>query len=208
MRRALLLSAAVVAGCAGAARLSRADLVGTTWREVCPAPEIATAYARLDADGEVVLLRDQDRSRWDAEAIAEGRRLLARALAIRRVGPYQLQAAIAGAHASAPTFDDTDWRTIRRLYAVLARLEPSPVVALNEAVAAALSEGPESGLALLSPIAEELDGYHYFHLARADMLATTGERDAARAAFDRALELCGSEAERRAIRRVAAEKLA
>ena len=164
--------------------------------------------ARLDADGEVVLLRDQDRSRWDAEAIAAGRRLLARALALRRVGPYQLQAAIAGAHASAPTFDDTDWRTIRRLYAVLARLEPSPIVSLNEAVAAALSEGPESGLALLSPIAEELDGYHYFHLARADMLATTGERDAARAAFDRALELCGSEAERRAIRRVAAEKLA
>ena len=89
---------------------------------------------------------------------------------------------------------------------MLARLEPSPIVSLNEAVAAALSEGPESGLALLSPIAEELDGYHYFHLARADMLAATGERGAARAAFDRALALCENETERRTIARVAAER--
>ncbi|WES65046.1 sigma factor-like helix-turn-helix DNA-binding protein [Microbacter sp. GSS18] len=163
--------------------------------------------ARLDADGEVVLLSEQDRSLWDADAIADGRRLLRRALSHRRIGPYQLQAAIAGAHDDAPTFDETDWATIRRLYAVLAKLEPSPVIRLNEAVAASLAEGGEAGLALLEPLAEPLDGYHYFHLARGDMLAQTGDRDAARRAFDRALDSCDSDAERRAIRRVAAERL-
>lgn len=164
--------------------------------------------ARLDPEGEIVLLADQDRSRWDARSIADGRELLARALRLRRVGPYQLQAAIAGAHADASDFDATDWRTIRRLYAVLGRLEPSPIVRLNEAVAASLSEGPDAGLALLDPLADPLDGYHYFHLSRADMLARAGHRDAASAAFTRALELCDSESERRAIRRVAGIRLA
>ncbi|MDZ8171567.1 RNA polymerase sigma factor [Microbacterium xanthum] len=164
--------------------------------------------ARLDDAGDVVLLRDQDRSTWDAASIAEGRRLLGRALRLRRVGSYQLQAAIAGAHASSPRFEDTDWSTIRRLYAVLGRIEPSAVVTLNEAVAASLEEGPEAGLALLAPLATDLDGYHYFHLARADMLAATGDRVAARFAFDRALALCENDTERRAIARVAAEKSA
>ncbi|MAP63818.1 MAG: RNA polymerase subunit sigma-24 [Microbacterium sp.] len=164
--------------------------------------------SRLDDAGEIVLLRDQDRAGWNAEDIADGRRLLGRGLRLRRVGPYQVQAAIAGAHASAPTFDETDWRTIRRLYAVLGRLEPSPIVVLNEAVAASLADGPEVGLALLQPIAADLDEYHYFHLARAEMCAAAGAHDDAREAFDRALELCRSDAERRAITRVAAAKLA
>ena len=164
--------------------------------------------ARLDADGEIVLLSDQDRSLWSADAIADGRRLFQRALRSRHVGPYALQAAIAAAHADAPTFEDTDWATIRRLYAVLGTLEPSPVVTLNEAVAAFLAEGGDAGLAMLEPVASDLEQYHYFHLARADMLAQTGRADAAREAFDRALETCDSEAERRAIRRVAAERLA
>ncbi|GLI27284.1 RNA polymerase sigma-70 factor, ECF subfamily protein [Agromyces rhizosphaerae] len=164
--------------------------------------------ARLDADGEIVLLSDQDRSLWSADALDEGRRLFQRALRSRRVGPYALQAAIAAAHAEAPTFEDTDWATIRRLYAVLGTLEPSPVVTLNEAVAAFLAEGGDAGLEMLEPVASDLEQYHYFHLARADMLAQTGRADAAREAFDRALETCDSEAERRAIRRVAAERLA
>ncbi|GAA1055324.1 RNA polymerase subunit sigma-24 [Agromyces luteolus] len=163
--------------------------------------------ARLDADGEIVLLSDQDRSLWDAGAIAEGRTLLARALRLRRVGTYQLQAAIAAAHAGAPTFDDTDWATIRRLYAVLGKLEPSPIVRLNEAVAASLSEGSDAGLALLAPLGSELADYHYFHLAHGDMLVRAGDPAGARAAFDRALDSCDSETERRAIGRLVSSRL-
>lgn len=163
--------------------------------------------ARLDDDGEIVLLRDQDRTRWDAASIADGTELLGRALRARRGGPYQLQAAIAAAHARAATFDDTDWVTIRRLYRVLAVLEPSPVVRLNEAVAVSLADGPEAGLAMLGPLEADLAQFHYFHLARADMLVHAGDLAAARVAFDRALALCDSETERRAIAREAASRL-
>ncbi|WP_396667491.1 RNA polymerase sigma factor [Microbacterium sp. R86528] len=164
--------------------------------------------ARLDDAGEVVLLRDQNRELWDGSAIENGRRLLGRALQQRRVGTYQLQAAIAAAHSTAPTFGDTDWSTIQRLYAVLARVEPSPVVELNGAVAASFADGPHAGLQLLEPIADDLATYHYFHLARADMLANAGRLEEARSAFDRALDLCDSDAERRAITRVASDALA
>ncbi|MEV8268426.1 sigma-70 family RNA polymerase sigma factor [Microbacterium sp. NPDC076911] len=164
--------------------------------------------ARIDEAGEVVLLSEQNRALWDARAIENGRRLLGCALQQRRVGTYQLQAAIAAAHATAPTFGDTDWSTIQRLYAVLARVEPSPIVELNGAVAASFADGPDAGLRLLEPIADALESYHYFHLARADMLANAGRLDQARFAFDRALELCDSDAERRAIARVASKALA
>ncbi|GAA1700300.1 sigma-70 family RNA polymerase sigma factor [Microbacterium sediminicola] len=163
--------------------------------------------ARLDADGEVVLLADQVREKWSASAIAEGRTLLQRALSLRRIGPYQLQAAIAAAHANAATFEETDWATIRRLYAVLKRIDPSPVVLLNEAVAASLADSPRVGLELVEPLEEALSDYHYFHLARADMLARAGARAEARRAFDLALSRCGNDAERRAIRRAAELRL-
>ncbi|GAA1853747.1 RNA polymerase sigma factor [Microbacterium koreense] len=163
--------------------------------------------ARLDADGEVVVLQDQDRTLWNARAVADGRRLLDTALRMRRIGTYQLQAAIAAAHTTAPSFEATDWRTIRRLYAALAHIEPTPIVGLNEAVAVSMAEGPAAGLARLADLDAELGDYHYFHLARADMLAAAGEVDQARAAFARAEELCGNPAEVRAIRRVAVSRL-
>ncbi|MFV0407647.1 MAG: RNA polymerase sigma factor [Propioniciclava sp.] len=160
--------------------------------------------ARVDADGEIVLLADQDRGLWDRQAIAEGRRLLGIALAKRRIGSYQLQAAIAGAHAAAPIYSDTDWNTIRRLYAMLARLDPSPVVRLNEAVAVSLAEGAPAGLAWLEPLDDALEGYHYFHAVRADLLARCGRADEAQQAVAQALATCSNEAERRSIRRRAA----
>lgn len=160
--------------------------------------------ARLDADGEVVLLADQDRSRWDRGLIAEGDRSLRRALEYRRPGTYQLQAAIAGCHSLARTAGQTDWSTIRRLYAALGRVDPSPIVRLNEAVAAAEAEGAEVGLGLLQPIARELADYHYFHVARGELLARVGKADDAAASFQQALALCPNEAERRSIERAMA----
>lgn len=162
--------------------------------------------ARLDAAGDVVLLADQDRGLWDAAAILEGRRCLALALAKRRIGPYQLQAAIAAAHAEAPSFDQTNWTTIRRLYAALATMDNSPVIRLNAAVAASMVGDGAVGLALLEPLAAQLDSYHYFHTARADMLARSGSHVQAQAAYARAIELCDNEAERRAIARSAANR--
>lgn len=161
--------------------------------------------ARLDAKGNVVLLADQDRALWDRKLIAEGDRYLREALACRRIGTYQLQAAIAGCHSLARTAADTDWDTIRRLYAALARIEPSPIVRLNEAIATSEAEGPSAGLSLLAPLGEELAEYHYFHAAHAELLAKTGEVTAARTAYERALSLCTSEPERGAIRRSAAQ---
>ena len=111
-----------------------------------------------DRDGELVLLEDQDRSRWDATRIAEGRALVERALRMGRVGPYQLQAAIAAVHDEAPTAADTDWAQILGLYEVLRRVSPSPVVDLNRAVALAQVEGPEAGLAAVDALARPRDG--------------------------------------------------
>lgn len=158
--------------------------------------------ARLDAEGEAVLLADQDRSLWDQTAVLEGRRFLEIALTKQRIGPYQLQAAIAAAHAEAPSFEATNWLTIRRLYAALAAMDDSPVIRLNEAVAASMLD-PGAGLALLAPLAPELENYHYFHAARADMLARTGAKQDAQDAYAKALELCDNDTERKSIARSA-----
>jgi RNA polymerase sigma-70 factor, ECF subfamily len=152
--------------------------------------------ARVDADGALVLMEDQDRSRWDTAAIAEGRELVERALRLRRVGPYQLQAAIAALHTEA----ETDWPQIVALYGELERLVPSPVVELNRAAAVAMAEGPEQGLELIDRI-EGLDGYVSFHAARADLLRRLGREADAAAAYERALALAPDGPEHRYLAR-------
>jgi RNA polymerase sigma-70 factor (ECF subfamily) len=159
--------------------------------------------ARLDDARDVITLEDQDRSLWDRDEIDEAGALLDAALRHRRAGPYQLQAAIAACHTAAPAVQDTDWEEIASLYALLAEVVPSPVVALNRAVAVAMSRGPESGLALLDELeaAGDLAGYHLLHATRADLLRRLGRSDAAAAAYRQALELAGSDAERRFLER-------
>ncbi|HEU6444112.1 MAG TPA: RNA polymerase sigma factor [Gaiellaceae bacterium] len=147
--------------------------------------------ARTGPGGELVLLEDQDRSRWDAERIEEGRRVLERAARLRRVGPYQLQAAIAAVHAEG----ETDWPAVAALYGRLARIAPSPVVELNRAVAVAMADGEAHGLALLNEI-EGLDDYRLLHAARADLLRRLGRREEAAEAYDRALALTTNPVER------------
>ena len=159
--------------------------------------------ARATADGELVLLADQDRSRWDRARIAEGAALLGRAISSGPVGPYTLQAAIAAAHAEAPTAEATDWDRIVGLYDLLARADPSPVVELNRAVAVAMRDGPAAGLALIDALlaAGQLGGYHLAHAARADLLRRLGRPDDARAAYRRALDLTRQGPERRFLER-------
>jgi RNA polymerase sigma-70 factor (ECF subfamily) len=154
--------------------------------------------ARVDASGALVTLEEQDRSLWDRAEIDEGLGLVDAALRMGRVGPYQLQAAIAALHAEAVSPVDTDWRQIAALYGVLARLQPSPVVRLNGAVAIGMSEGPGRGLALIDELgaAGELDRYHLFHAARADMLRRLGSLEAAADAYRRALALMANGVER------------
>jgi len=149
----------------------------------------ARRRARVDADGEAVLLEDQDRDLWDRAAIDEGVALLDQALALRRAGPYQIQAAIAALHDEAATAAATDWTQIAALYGTLARLTPSPVVELNRAVAVAMAEEPERGLALLDrqDLSTPLAGYQHYHAARADLLRRSGRSDEAAAAYARAL---------------------
>jgi RNA polymerase sigma-70 factor, ECF subfamily len=151
--------------------------------------------ARAGPDGELVLLEDQDRSLWDAERIEEGLRVLERASSYRRAGPYQLQAAIAAAHA-----EDRSWSEIALLYDRLAELDPSPVVELNRAVAVALSGRIEDGLALVDRL-DGLESYHLLHAARADLLRRLDRRDEAAAAYRRALELTANDAESRYLER-------
>ncbi|HET7701977.1 MAG TPA: RNA polymerase sigma factor, partial [Candidatus Limnocylindrales bacterium] len=138
----------------------------------------ARRETRQGPAGELVLLEDQDRSRWDRERIAEGQALLERALRMRRVGPYQLQAAIAALHDGAATAADTDWPQIAALYRVLGEMAPSPVVELNRAVAVAMADGPAAGLALVERVAAtgQLEDYPYFHAARADLLRRMDRR--------------------------------
>ena len=157
----------------------------------------ARAAARFDEHGALVLLRHQDRARWDRSAIAEGERLIERAAALRRPGPLQLQAAIAAVHAGAPSWEETDWLQIVMLYDVLARLDPSPVVQLNQAVAHAQLGEPEEALARLEALSEPLAGYHLFHATRAELLTGLGRHDDAREANRTALGLTGNDAERR-----------
>jgi RNA polymerase sigma-70 factor (ECF subfamily) len=156
--------------------------------------------ARLDADGAIVLLDDQDRSRWNRELIAEGHALIEKAMRHRRPGPYQLQAAIAGVHAHAARPEDTDWAEIDQLYAVLERLQPSPVVTLNRAVAVAKLRGAATALAMIEPLAPQLAGYFHFFGLRGALLMQLGQADAARVAFDRAIALAHTPAEAAHIR--------
>jgi len=163
--------------------------------------------ARVDRHGDLVLLADQDRSLWDRAAIGEGVALLERALRLGRPGPYQLQAAIAAVHAEAPSADATDWAEIVALYGELARMAPSPTVALNRAVAVAMASGPEAGLALVDGLGgdEALAGSHLFHSTRADLLRRLGRADEAAAAYRRARDLARTTAERRFLDRRLAE---
>jgi RNA polymerase sigma-70 factor, ECF subfamily len=160
--------------------------------------------ARTGPEGDVILLEEQDRTRWSSDQIEEGRRVLERALAYRRAGRYQLQAAIAAVHADAKQPEDTDWLQIAALYTELSRLDPSPVVELNRAVAVAMATRPEEGLALVERI-EGLDGYHLLHSARAELLRRGGRRKEAAQAYERALELAANAVERRYLERRLAE---
>jgi RNA polymerase sigma-70 factor, ECF subfamily len=159
--------------------------------------------ARSTADGELVLLPDQDRGLWDRHRIAEAAGLLRRASASARIGPYVLQAAIAAAHAAAPTVEATDWDRIVRLYDLLARADPSPVIELNRAVAVAMRDGPATGLPLIDAVLArgQLDGYPLAHAARADLLRRLGRIPEARASYRRALDLSRQQPQRRFLRR-------
>jgi RNA polymerase sigma-70 factor (ECF subfamily) len=161
----------------------------------------ARADARFDADGMVVVLEEQDRARWNGKLIAEGLALVDKALRHRRPGPYQVQAAIAALHARAPRFADTDWNEIELLYGTLERMQPSPVVTLNRAVAVSMSRGPEAALTMIEPLAQKLHGYFYFHGARGAFLKKLGRAEEARVAFDRAIALANTPAEAAHIRR-------
>jgi RNA polymerase sigma-70 factor, ECF subfamily len=156
--------------------------------------------ARVDLEGELVLLDDQDPELWDAERIGEGRRMLERALPLRRPGPYQLQAAIASLHLE----PETDWPQIAALYERLAQFAPSPVVDLNRAVAVAMAEGPEQGLELIDGI-DGLERYRHLHSARADLLRRLGRSDEAAEAYGKALELAVQPTERAFLERRLAE---
>jgi len=160
----------------------------------------ARAAARFDADGAAVLLEDQDRTKWDRRMIAEGLALVDKALRHRRPGPYQVQAAIAALHARALTFAETDWAQIDQLYDTLERMQPSPVVTLNRAVAVSRSRGPADALAMIEPLAEKLNSYFYFHGARGAFLKELGRHGEARTAFDRAIALANTPAEAAHIR--------
>lgn len=156
----------------------------------------ARRVARTTATGELVLLEDQDRSRWDRGAIDEAVALLARAETAQRPGRYQLEAAIAAVHATAPTFDATDWRAIVTLYDALRTYHPTAVVELNRAVAVSMAAGPTVALELLDALTDRLDDYHLFHATRGELLDRAGRPDEARSALTRALHLAGTEAER------------
>jgi RNA polymerase sigma-70 factor (ECF subfamily) len=160
---------------------------------------------RLNAAGELVLLEEQNRARWDQEKIQEGVAVLDQALALGDPGPYQVQAAISALHAEAPTAEATDWRQIAALYNTLARMAPSVVVEVNRAVAAAMAsgtlEGARTGLQMLLRQEHQADGFYPYHAARADLLRRLNQREAAADAYQRALALCGNKAERAYLQR-------
>jgi len=159
--------------------------------------------ARVDERGDLVTLEQQDRTRWDRAEITEGLSVLAATLRRRAAGPYQLQAAIAACHAEAPDAAGTDWRQIATLYQLLATIMNTPIVHLNRAVAVAMAGDPDEGLAIVDELDHggDLAGYHLLHATRADLLRRRGDRRAARDAYGRALELAGSEPERRFLAR-------
>jgi RNA polymerase sigma-70 factor (ECF subfamily) len=196
---------------------TRHDLSGEAIRlgrllvELLPEPEALALLAlmllhdsrretRTSPDGDIVLLEDQDRSRWDRAQIGEGAAFVERALATRRVGPYALQAAIAAVHAQAPSTEATDWNEIVGLYDLLWRLEPSPVIELNRAVAVAMRDGPQAGLAIVDALIEardELKDYRHAYAARAELNRRLGRTSEARTAYERALRLTKQDAEKR-----------
>lgn len=167
----------------------------------------ARSPARLDGDGDLVLLEEQDRARWDREMIAEGLALVERALVAGAIGPYALQAAIAAVHAQAPSAEATDWRQIEALYLQLFAIQPTAVVALNVAVAQAMVHGPALGLERLDALSGDrtLAGYHLLPAARADLLRRLGRRDEAAVAYRDALARVGNGPERRFLERRLAE---
>ena len=200
--------------------LTRHDLSGEAIRlgrlliELLPEPEVmgllglmlvqdSRRAARTSPTGDLILLEDQDRSRWNRDQIAEGASLVERALSSRRIGPYTVQAAIAAAHAAAPNPAATDWAQIVGLYDVLMRANPSPVVELNRAVAVAMRDGPLAGLTLIDAILSrgDLGNYHLAHSARADLCRRLGRTAEARASYERALSLTQQEPERRFLKR-------
>jgi RNA polymerase sigma-70 factor, ECF subfamily len=204
--------------------LTRSDLSGEAIRlgrllvELLPEPEVmgllalmllqeSRRTARTSLTGDLILLEDQDRSLWNRDQIAEGKALVERALSSRRFGPYTLQAAIAAVHADAPNAAATDWAQIAGLYDVLLRMEPSPVVELNRAVAMAMRDGPDAGLALIDAILArgDLTGYHLAHAARADLCRRLGRTAEARVSYGMALTLARQEPERRFLERRLAE---
>ena len=206
------------------AALTRADLSGEAIRlgrlllDLLPETEVlgllalmllqeSRRAARSTQAGEIVVLEDQDRSLWNREQITEGLAWVEHALASRRIGPYALQAAIAAQHARAPNAAATDWKRIVQLYDALAQLQRSPVVELNRAVAVAMRDGPEAGLALVDELLArgELNDYHLAHAARADLCRRLGRTGEARAAYRRALELARQEPERRFLEQRLAE---
>jgi RNA polymerase sigma-70 factor (ECF subfamily) len=160
----------------------------------------ARAAARVAPDGSVVLLEDQDRTQWDGRMIGEGLALVDKALRHRQPGPYQVQAAIAALHSRAARFEDTDWTEIDLLYQTLERLQPSPVVTLNRAVAVSKVAGPEAALSLIEPLANRLSGYFHFFGVKGALLLQLGHGDEARVAFDKAIALARTPAEAAHIR--------
>ena len=152
--------------------------------------------ARISALGELVLLEDQDRSLWNRGYIEEGTRILRQALTLRSPGPYQMQAAISALHAEAPCARETDWKQIAKLYHLLEQMSPSPVIRLNRAVAVAMSDNAAAGLCLLDSLAGAMDDYYPYHVALADLLRRDNQRQAAAAAYKRALALCSNRLER------------
>jgi RNA polymerase sigma-70 factor (ECF subfamily) len=158
------------------------------------------ASARLDEAGTIILLEEQDRGTWDRGLINEGLALLDKAMRHRRPGPYQFQAAIAATHARAARAEDTDWTEIDLLYGGLERLQPSPVITLNRAVAVSKLQGPEAALAMIEPLAAQLGGYFHFHGAKGAFLMQAGRNSEARVAFDQAIALAHTTAEAANIR--------
>ena len=160
----------------------------------------ARSAARFDQHGAAILLDDQDRGLWHRRMIDEGLALIDKAMWRRRPGPYQVQAAIAALHARAAKPEDTDWAGIDQLYETLERMQPSPVVTLNRAVAVAKVEGAEAALAMIESLEPRLGGYFHFHGARGAFLLEMGQADEARVAFDRAIALARTAAEAAHIR--------
>ncbi|OMH25796.1 RNA polymerase sigma factor [Motiliproteus sp. MSK22-1] len=158
--------------------------------------------ARTDHNGNIVLLEDQDRSLWNQEYIKEGITLIHNSTASRRFGVYTIQAAIAAVHAEALTPEDTDWNQVVSLYSVLMRLDPSPIIELNRAVAVAMRDGPKVGLEILASLADrkELKNYHLFHSSLGELLRRTGQTDQAISAFERAIELAKQAPEQRLLK--------